>query len=89
MYSYYSSNNPQTFCLNCASYFNLFDRGMECFACGKDRTELVTERQSFADDRVSQRKERVLNTWHLLAEDELSNVSHNQLVVQQNIIPYH
>ena len=24
---------------------------MECFACGKDLTELVTERRSFADDR--------------------------------------
>ena len=33
-----------------------------------DSTELVTERRNFADERVSQRKERVLNTWRILAE---------------------
>ena len=40
---------------------------------GKDLTEIIHESLlSFADGIPSQRKERVLNTWHLLAQDELS-----------------
>ena len=45
---------------------------MECFACGKDLAEIVTERRSFSGGRPSESKVRVLNAWRSLTQKEVS-----------------